>query len=127
MTKLADVAERAPRRGLSLAGAQPRSVVAEVPFTRADSLDSIPDGLYMFNSTWHWQPIVNGYSGFFPKTFIELAEKTESFPDEESIAYLKQRRRRPLGDPRRARGSESVWGDDRSPHSATRHRGHGSV
>ena len=70
---------------------QPRSVVAEVPFSRADRLDSIPDGLYMLNSTWHWQPIVNGYSGFYPKTFIELAEKTESFPDEESIAYLKHR------------------------------------
>jgi len=72
-------------------GAQPRSVVAEVPFARADALHAIHDGLYMFNSTWHWQPIVNGYSGFFPKTFIELAEHTESFPDERSIDYLKQR------------------------------------
>ncbi|MBY0494686.1 MAG: hypothetical protein K2Y23_10760 [Cyanobacteria bacterium] len=70
---------------------QPRSVVAEVPFARADSLHSIYDGLYMFNSTYHWQPIVNGYSGFFPKTFIELAEHTTSFPDDASIAYLKQR------------------------------------
>lgn len=70
---------------------QPRSVVAEVPFARADALHSISDGLYMFNSTWHWQPIVNGYSGFFPKTFIELAENTASFPDERSIAYLKSR------------------------------------
>jgi hypothetical protein len=70
---------------------QPRSVVAEVPFARADRLHSIYDGLYMFNSTWHWQPIVNGYSGFFPKTFIELAEHTASFPDDRSIAYLKQR------------------------------------
>ena len=70
---------------------QPRSVVAEVPFSRADKLDTIPDGLYMFNSTWHWQPIVNGYSGFYPKTFIELAENTKSFPDDASIAYLKHR------------------------------------
>jgi hypothetical protein len=70
---------------------QPRSVVAEVPFARADALHSISDGLYMFNSTWHWQPIVNGYSGFFPKTFIDLAEHTASFPDEASIAYLKAR------------------------------------
>ena len=70
---------------------QPRSVVAEVPFARADELHLIHDGLYMFNSTWHWQPIVNGYSGFFPKSFIELAEETESFPDDQSIAYLKTR------------------------------------
>jgi hypothetical protein len=71
--------------------AQPRSVVAEVPFAKADALHSISDGLYMFNSTWHWQPIVNGYSGFFPKTFIELAEATAAFPDDRSIAYLKHR------------------------------------
>jgi hypothetical protein len=70
---------------------QPRSVVAEVPLARADQLHSISDGLYMFNSTWHWQPIVNGYSGFFPRTFIELAEQTAAFPDDRSIAYLKQR------------------------------------
>jgi len=70
---------------------QPRSVVAEVPFARADELHLIHDGLYMFNSTWHWQPIVNGYSGFFPKSFIKLAEETESFPDDQSIAYLKTR------------------------------------
>ena len=71
--------------------AQPRSVVAEVPFARADALHSIFDGLYMFNSTWHWQPIVNGYSGFFPKTFYELADNTVAFPDDRSIAYLKSR------------------------------------
>ena len=71
--------------------AQPRSVVAEVPFARADELHLIHDGLYMFNSTWHWQPIVNGYSGFFPKSFIELAKETELFPDDQSIAYLKTR------------------------------------
>jgi hypothetical protein len=71
--------------------AQPRSVVAEVPFAQADALHSIYDGLYMFNSTWHWQPIVNGYSGFFPRTFFELADHTASFPDERSLSYLKSR------------------------------------
>jgi hypothetical protein len=70
---------------------QPRAVVAEVPFARADALHAIFDGLYMFNSTWHWQPIVNGYSGFFPKTFYELADNTVTFPDDRSIAYLKSR------------------------------------
>ena len=71
--------------------AQPRSVVAEVPFAQSDALHSIHDGLYMFNSTWHWQPIVNGYSGFFPRTFLELADHTTSFPDDRSIDYLKGR------------------------------------
>jgi hypothetical protein len=45
----------------------------------------------MFNSTYHWQRIVNGYSGFFPRSFIELIETTAGFPDNRAIAYLKGR------------------------------------
>jgi hypothetical protein len=70
---------------------QPRSVVVEFPVSRPHELHLIADGLYMFYSTYHWQPIVNGYSGFVPRSYIELLEKTESFPDDPSIAYLKQR------------------------------------
>jgi hypothetical protein len=71
--------------------AQPRSVVVEVPFARADALHSISDGLYMFNSTWHWQPIVNGYSGFFPESFMAMSFVMETFPSDSSIAYLRSR------------------------------------
>jgi len=73
-----------------LAG-QPRSVVLELPITTADRLDLVPDGVYMFRSTGHWQPILNGYSGFFPRSYIELTEHMKTFPDEASIAYLKTR------------------------------------
>ena len=70
---------------------QPRSVVLELPLTTPDRLDLVPDGTYMFRSTVHWQPLLNGYSGFFPKSFMELTERMRSFPDETSIAYLKER------------------------------------
>ena len=70
---------------------QPRVVVVEVPFAQAARLDSIYDGLYMFNSTYHWQPMVNGYSGFFPQSFLEMTEAMRTFPDDLSIAYLKGR------------------------------------
>jgi len=70
---------------------QPRSVVLELPLTTPDRLDLVPDGTYMFRSTLHWQPILNGYSGFFPKSFMELTERMRPFPDETSIAYLKER------------------------------------
>ncbi|MDP2319478.1 MAG: hypothetical protein Q8O42_09105 [Acidobacteriota bacterium] len=70
---------------------QPRSVVLELPLSTADRLDILPDGVYMFRSTEHWQPIVNGYSGFFPKSYIELTERMKTFPDDPSIAYLKTR------------------------------------
>ena len=81
----------------------------------------------MFNSTWHWQPIVNGYSGFFPKTFIELAEHTASFPDDRSIEYLKRRGVDLLVIHGSLMEPEAVWGDDRNPAGPPRYRGHGSV
>ena len=71
--------------------AQPRSVVLELPLTTADRLDVVPDGLYMFRGTVHWQPLLNGYSGFFPKSYIELTERMKTFPGDEAVAYLKQR------------------------------------
>jgi len=71
--------------------AQPRSVVIELPLTTSDRLDLVPDGVYMFRSIEHWQPLLNGYSGFFPKSYLELTERMRTFPDEDSIAYLKAR------------------------------------
>jgi hypothetical protein len=71
--------------------AQPRSVVVHFPLSTADKLDIIHDSLYMLGSTVHWQPILNGYSGYFPPSFFELMEYCETFPDERSVAYLKSR------------------------------------
>ena len=70
---------------------QPRSVVVEFPLPRADRLDSIQDGFYMLESVHHWQPMLNGYSGFYPRSYLELLEFEATFPDERSIAYLKER------------------------------------
>jgi hypothetical protein len=71
---------------------QPRSVVVEYPLPRADALHTIHDGLYMWASTFHWQPLLNGYSGFYPRSYIELLELTRDFPSEASLAYLRKRR-----------------------------------
>jgi hypothetical protein len=71
--------------------AQPRSVVVEFPLPTSDSLDRIHDGLYMYASTFHWQPMLNGYSGFYPQSYIELIERMRGFPSEDTIVYLKQR------------------------------------
>lgn len=71
---------------------QPRSVVVELPLPKADALHTIQDGLYMYASTFHWQPILNGYSGFYPRSYLELLEQTSTFPSPQALAYLKQRR-----------------------------------
>lgn len=70
---------------------QPRSVILELPLPRADALHTIQDGLYMYESTFHWQPILNGYSGFYPRSYLELLEETKKFPDPSALAYLRRR------------------------------------
>jgi hypothetical protein len=70
---------------------QPRSVVVEFPLPRADALHTIHDGVYMYASTFHWQPLLNGYSGFHPRSYIELIEEMRRFPSDRTIAYLKRR------------------------------------
>ncbi len=70
---------------------QPRSVVFEFPISTADRLDRVPDSVYMLHSTEHWQPMLNGYSGFFPRSFLDLTEHAKGFPDEASIEYLRKR------------------------------------
>ncbi len=79
-------------------------------------LHLIHDGLYMFNSTWHWQPIVNGYSGFFPKTLHGARQRDRGVSRMiASIAYLKTARRRFHRDSRQPDDAGEVWGNDRSP------------
>jgi hypothetical protein len=71
--------------------AEPRSVVVEFPLPTADRLDFLYEGLYMLGSTVHRQPLLNGYSGFFPRSFFELLERTATFPDDGSLGYLRER------------------------------------
>jgi hypothetical protein len=49
------------------------------------------DATYMYYSTTHWWPILNGYSGFVPPSYLELLDRLRGFPDAPSIAYLRHR------------------------------------
>jgi hypothetical protein len=70
---------------------QPRQVIVELPLPVSDRLAEIHDGLFMYASTFHWQPMLNGYSGFYPKSYIELIEVMRRFPAPDTIEYLKRR------------------------------------
>ncbi len=52
------------------------------------------DQIYMYYSTFHWQTLVNGYSGFFPPTYLEAAAVMRTFPDQRSLDALKARNAR---------------------------------
>jgi hypothetical protein len=60
-----------------------RSSVIELPMTSGFNV------YYMFWSTLHWRPLVNGYSGYAPRDFAETVARMHTFPDAASIARLR--------------------------------------
>jgi hypothetical protein len=44
---------------------------------------------YMLVSTAFWKPMVNGYSGYMPTSYIAHTQNLGGFPDERSLRYLK--------------------------------------
>ncbi|MFN8644821.1 MAG: hypothetical protein U0802_25325 [Candidatus Binatia bacterium] len=43
---------------------------------------------YMYYSTYHWQTLVNGYSGFFSDHYNQLGQALLSFPDDDAVKRL---------------------------------------
>jgi hypothetical protein len=41
-------------------------------------------------STFHWFPLVNGYSGIYPPSYLARLERLRDFPDERSIVQLRR-------------------------------------
>jgi len=67
---------------------QPRGVVAELPVPRADRLPG-PDPGYAYMSSFHWFPMVNGYSGNYPPSYFRRIDRLLRFPDDRSLAQLR--------------------------------------
>lgn len=66
--------------------AQPPGVVAEMPMPAREPGN---DPRYTYLSTFHWKPIVNGYSGYYPPSYLDRLKATRGFPDEASIRRLR--------------------------------------
>ena len=66
---------------------QPKLVTLELPTPPPQALP-LHDPFYMYASTWHWQPLVNGYSGHYSRKYIELVEAMTKLPRQESIEVL---------------------------------------
>jgi hypothetical protein len=47
------------------------------------------DSFYEFLSIYHWQPMLNGYSGFYPDGYLVTTTALETFPDAASVQRLK--------------------------------------
>ena len=61
----------------------PTTAIFEFPVSSQD------DPTYMYYSTFHWQHLVNGYSGFFPPSYIFLVNAVRNLPDDLSITAMK--------------------------------------
>lgn len=70
---------------------QPDGVVCEYPVGNLEGRAGPQDPTYMYYSTMHWKPLVNGYSGFAPPSYRELLTMLDGFPDDRAIAYLRTR------------------------------------
>lgn len=67
---------------------EPGAVLLELPLYEAGAFQL--NGRYMLHSTRHWRPIVNGYSGFLPRSYRQHLAELASFPDDASLAYLRR-------------------------------------
>lgn len=64
-------------------GDSPTAVLFEFP------TGLVEDAAYTYYSTFHWQWLVNGYSGFFPPSYRRLASAMPDFPDEPSMDAIR--------------------------------------
>jgi hypothetical protein len=83
----------APFHGFSpiytrVADAPAGSVLAEFPLYGASEI--YRNAEYVLASTVHWKPLVNGYSGFTPPSFVRRAELLRGFPDDAAFAELQR-------------------------------------
>lgn len=65
-----------------------RSVVAEFPFYSGASVSQ--NGRYVLANTRYFQPLLNGYSGFHPESFMARGRALGAFPDEPALAELRR-------------------------------------
>jgi hypothetical protein len=71
-----------------LARAKP-GPIAEFPLPNPHALPGY-DPYYQAWSVWHWRPLLNGYSGFYSRAYMEVLPKLDRFPDAKSIATLRE-------------------------------------
>ena len=67
----------------------PPGLVAEFPMPDPESPPH-HDARFAYLSTFHWKRLVNGYSGFYPPSYLRRLARLARFPDEASVASLRR-------------------------------------
>jgi hypothetical protein len=69
----------------------PGGPILEYPTDGLEGRIGPQDATYMYFSTAHWRPLLNGYSGFAPPRYRELLGELQAFPSRGSLDYLRGR------------------------------------
>ena len=72
----------------SLLKSEPRVVLAEVPFYPRQA--TFENAEYVLNSTEHWRPLMNGYSGYTPASYVKFADAFWYFPRDYAIDAMRR-------------------------------------
>ncbi len=67
---------------------EPRVVLAEVPFYPRQA--TFENAEYVLNSTEHWRPLMNGYSGYTPASYVKFADAFWYFPRDYAIDAMRR-------------------------------------
>ncbi len=68
---------------------QPRGQpVVELPMGAPNFVDQDKHVVYTYNSLYHWQPLVNGYSTFIPPDYYALVRDVQAFPKASAMRRL---------------------------------------
>jgi hypothetical protein len=65
------------------------AIVIELPFHPPDVFAA--NAGYMLNSTRHWHPMLNGYSGFSPPSYTDTFNAIQGFPNQAALTALHDR------------------------------------
>jgi hypothetical protein len=71
----------------ALPASDPRAIVVEMPFPPPEKI--FRNGPYELNSTLNWRPLLNGYSGYTPESYIQHYIAMNGFPERKSIDALR--------------------------------------
>ena len=91
-TKVIDSRREPPEVYGWLRAQPPGTPVVHLPMLDVSALERRPgyhESIYMVYSTYHWQPLVNGYAGIEPAAYRRYRELARSFPAEPFLAEMK--------------------------------------
>ncbi len=85
--RLQPVSTTAPALYAAL-GQEPGAVLVDLPI--AGPGDPFwTDPTYLYWSTFHWHPLLNGYSGFAPADYTRLQQASRNMPNDDAVAVFR--------------------------------------